>query len=459
MTEIDSSQVPNYEPLVFLTEAYIEPNTSDKGPKIRGAGTGNTAPYYIELTIGNRATAQTDISSNTPVAVYKNNSITDANRTTYPLSDLYAPGTATALGTGFTVKAGEDTTIWIPVGSTAADANNVYIVRLGDDSDASNWRFGYNGGKSGTTYLCTEFNQGIGLASRAFRDCDWCDQVVRAARYRMFDDFYTVQAYNEVPMNILTNDILPNNSSNRFFPDLVLAEANINTPPRAGTLTFNGRPGANNRVTYRHEGQPNPLFANIDSFEYKLTFFDESLSQNVTKYAWVYIYIMNSSTGGFAACYGAVTNIELQNKPVGVSFEWYKDQSSANLMQAGRTRTTGQMFADSTYWLKPVMTNISTAAGNGVTTAQLNHYKTFDFPRGKLTVSLVTPTPGTTALMRWTGLVSTEWQNPDNWVAVKTDANGKPYETPVTFAPTECANVIIPSTADFYPELRLLRFC
>ncbi|GHV49988.1 hypothetical protein FACS1894181_09960 [Bacteroidia bacterium] len=61
--------------------------------------------------------------------------------------------------------------------------------------------------------------------------------------------------------------------------------------------------------------------------------------------------------------------------------------------------------------------------------------------------------------MRWTGLTDSLWQNPANWVEIKSDANGKPYEAPASHAPTKCVNVIIPSNVDYFPELVDSAYC
>jgi hypothetical protein len=55
--------------------------------------------------------------------------------------------------------------------------------------------------------------------------------------------------------------------------------------------------------------------------------------------------------------------------------------------------------------------------------------------------------------MRWTGLMDSLWHNPDNWVGVATAPNGQPYETPVSWYPQACTNVLIPSDMPRYPEL------
>jgi hypothetical protein len=462
-TKLDAQAIPKYEPIVFLTEAYIISSPSDPlKPKIATSG----STHYIELTIGNKTSAKADISANTPITIYKQNTISEATFfKTILLQNVFKSGTTTKLGSNFSIPPGTTQRVWIELGAGAAVASDVYIVRLGDDSKKVGatwtWRFGYNGGvKYGAEYPCNDFSEGLGTANRAFRDCNWCDQVVRAAKYQTIRDLYTIQEFTDVTMDLLANDILPVVSlagvtPTQSFMDTVRLNAwNIVTPPRSGYLTYNNVKGAGARITYHHDDRGS-IPANIDSFQYRLTYYDDVEKKLDTKTSTVYIYILKSVSGGFSSCYGATTRIELQNAPSGVSFEWYKTKTSNVKLQTGnRVRITGQMKADSVYWLDPVTTGISTTASPGLTTAQLNHYKTLKFPRGELTVRLVNASQGNITKMRWTGHVDKKWKNPRNWVQVRPAVgSGKPQESPVDFVPSGCTDVIIPSDVNNYPEL------
>ncbi|MDR2499291.1 MAG: T9SS type A sorting domain-containing protein [Tannerellaceae bacterium] len=456
-TRIDSAAFPNYEPIVFLTEAYIWPNSDlNYMPKMRTVG----ANHFIEIRIGNKSTAEAAISGQTPIAVYKNSAITHENRIiSKPLAAMYPPnaviGTTLPLGNSFIVRPGVDTTIWIQV----TDPYDAYIVRLGDDSKIIDgqpvWRFGYNGGKYGTTFSCPEFAQGLGESAKAFRDCDWCDQTVRAGRFDSHNDYYTVQEFNTISLDVLGNDMLPNYntpSTPYFLNNLTLSASHISKQPTSGFLTFNGVAGAGSRIIYHHDDRA-PLAANIDSFRYVLSYYDPSLTipAIVDDTATVYIFILKSAAGGFSGCYGATTTITLPNIPVGVTFKWYDDETWPDSIQLdGRTRITGEMYADSIYWLKPITTNITTTPG--VTAADLAKYKAMSFPRGKLTVALVTNTPTTTVKMRWTGIANNKWHDPRNWIMQRTEG-GKLYESPVNFIPAACTDVVIPADVNNFPEL------
>jgi hypothetical protein len=434
----DGNLLPNYEPIVYLTDAFIVDNYDANIS--RRPSVSLVSPWYMEISIGNRANAKADISSNIPVSVYHNGRIAHENRTKYTLAGLINAATGAAVGSA-TIAPDHFIRVRIPV----PDPDGVYIVRLGDDSDGTAWRFGIN--KDGDIYTGIDFNQGIGRASRAFRDRYWPDQTVRIARFNAFNDFYTVQEFKEVEMNLLENDILPD----MFLPTLTLSSVHVTESPKAGYLTFNDVAGAGSRVIYHHKDSV-ILTAAIDSFRYQLTFQDPT-NQNVrlTKNAQVYIYVMESATTGFAACYGEPARVELRNLPDGINFDWYASQTSDVVTGTGRIRYMLPITGDSTYWPKPVMTHIT--AMPGFTEAQIAHYGTFDFPRGKLVVSISTKSPTATLLMRWTGLVGPNWKDPDNWVEVKTQSPGNDYETPAAWAPTRCTDVILSSNAPYYPEL------
>ncbi|MDR2496622.1 MAG: VCBS repeat-containing protein [Tannerellaceae bacterium] len=468
-TKLDAQAIPLYEPIVFLTEAYIISDLSDaKKPKIVSSGNN----HYIELTVGNKSTSKTSILSGIPIAVYTKNTISEATYSaslSKTLGTVYNQGTTTTLGPTFSLAPGQEKTVWIPIGTGAipgpgdAIVGDVYIVRLGDASGGNPWvwRFGYNGGKFGTTYPCGDFDEGLGQAAATYRDCDWCDQVVRAARYQTLNDLYTIQEYTDVTMNIMGNDILPNvpllSDPSRTFMDTVrLDHWNIDVYPSAGILSFNGVVGAGARITYHHDNRAS-LPANIDSFRYKLTYYNDVTGAIETKSSTAYIYILKGVGGGFSSCYGSTTRIELENKPNDVSFEWYRNQYSSEKLQANsRVRLTGIMYSDSTYWLDPVLTGIT--ATSGLTTAQINHYKTLNFPRGAITIKLVTYPGKPTSLMRWTGDINKQWRDPRNWVEVITD-NGREVERPVSYSPAECSNVIIPSSVNNFPELTDTAVC
>ncbi|MDR1257987.1 MAG: T9SS type A sorting domain-containing protein [Tannerellaceae bacterium] len=423
-----------FEPIVYKTAAYIiDAQDADPAKRPRIV-TG--PPYYAEITIGNWAGSLSIIPRNTPITVYRNNLISQATYVNkYPLSspDLRhetSPGSGTfaAPTNSFAgIQPGGEIRIRIPI----TDVNDVYWVRLADDSGGSPWiwRFGLDDDPLGTE---SNPGLGIGVARRQYRDCDWEDQSVRVSKYRTFDDAATVQEYHPVKIDILDNDFLPDYSPYDFYLGLTLSDANITMQPKAGYLTYSGS-GHNAAVEYHHDGRV-ALTAGIDSFQYSFTFSNPEYNpaQNTTVTSMVYIYVLESSSVGFSACYGSNVTVSLAEKPAGgITFNWFDEDGHP--LGTGLSRTITMGDADSVYMIHPI---VSTGA-----------YTVVDFPNGELTVALVNSS-GSTATMRWTGLVNHDWKNPGNWVEVKGG-----YETPVAWAPTGCVDVIIPSGATNYPEL------
>ena len=431
--ETTAGQPKDFEPIVFLTEAYIT-NNDDPIVADRPRITGTSSPYHIEITIGNRPTAKTDIPASMPLAVYENNRVSQATHVKKVLLSAleYWTGSAwAAFPATKSISHGEKVRLRIGI----TDPEDIYIVRLGDNSGTTppetswRWRWGLNDETSGTPNP----NLGTGVASRQFRDCNWADQVVKVARNQLIDDTQTVQEYHTVSINVWENDILPDT----YFSNWTIPHDSmkITMQPVAGTLAFSGS-GRNSRIGYHHNGSQT-LTNGIDSFRYQVSFWDASRNKTTQDAATVYIYVIESATHGFAACYGQETTITLANKPAGVGFDWYK-AAGDTVIGHGRTRKAF-FLADSVYRVHPIM-----PAGA---------FEHLDFPRGVLTVSLATPSSGE-AVMRWTGLEDNNWKNPANWVEVKGS-----YETPVSWAPTGCVNVIIPSGATNYPELTDSAWC
>ncbi|GHT32884.1 hypothetical protein AGMMS49574_17400 [Bacteroidia bacterium] len=430
---VGATDRPYFEPIVFLTEAYIvghDDPSSARRPQIVTEASNN----YLEFTLGNRATAMTALSLNIPIAVYRNNTISQA--THVGTTSLGLLTYQNNLPITQVVRPGQEIRVRIRI--VAPDTElGVYWIRAGDDSklNSSNvweWHFGYNSTNevvSGTGY---------GLSSKAFRDCNWSDQSVRISQYRPFDDAVTVQQYNQAEIFMFLNDILPDLPGNNYYSGVVLGTNFSFTQPEAGTVSFNSS-GQTSKFTYLNNG--NTLENNVDSFTYTVHFQDPATLAYIDRSAKVYIYVMESASGNFASCFGITTVIDLVNKPTGVSFDWYRENVGGSRFGVGRNYTmTSQQMADSIYYLKPNM--------------PVGRYHDIDFPRGRLAILLITPELNAVATLRWTGLVDNNWANPNNWVEIITDG-GKKYEKPAGFAPSSCVDIIIPTGAVNYPEVRI----
>lgn len=432
-TEIPHATDPDikfYEPVIFLTEAYVcDANNPDvaKWPTIY---TNNSNKANIEITVGNNSTAQADVTINTPIMVYKDFVSKDNLVLKTKLENLRRVDNNAYVNAA--IKAGEEVRIVIP---DLSDPYAVYIVRLGDDSDLSGatpvWKFGVNYDPLGEI---SDPTKGIGIATRYFRDCNWNDQTLRVAQFLLEDDAATLQEFSAVVIPIVSNDILPVN----FVTDLELNEDMITEQPKGGYIRFMGQ-GANSSVAYYHDGKTE-LTDGIDKFSYKFIYNDPKTGTKVERSADVYIYILQSKTGSFAACYNTKHTVELKEAPSSVQFSWY-DEDGVQIGQNPQSSIIIDPITSTTqYFVKPEVTS--------------GAYRLVNFPKGSLTIKVINDSDDSKALMKWTGLVDNNWNNSGNWVEVK---DGMEY--PVLWAPTSCTDIIIPGEIVNYPVLTKPEMC
>ncbi|MDR0995176.1 MAG: hypothetical protein LBL81_02670, partial [Tannerella sp.] len=444
-----------YEPVVYYNKGYlVGPEGGDGAkPEISGTVSGNDT---LSFTVGNMEGALADLPVNTPVAIYKNGLASEANYVgTLTLGQCFLAGTDRYLTSA--VKANSPGTtdgevrLSLPMldknqGGTFAlgsvSLNGIYLLRLGDNSNASTgtwvWRYGINDDTQPS-----EPDKGVGVASSQFRDCDWSDNAVIAAKAQLLPDLATVQAYQSVTLDLLANDILPDS----YYPWTLLddtAKHTLNSlviyrPPTAGRLTLLGK-GDKLKVNYRSL-QPQSLVNSIDSFQYRVIFEDPDDGTTKVDIQTAYIYVLQFADG--AATCSPEYELRLKAQPAGVVFRWFMADSSTYLQTDSlRHISFGFASGDSVYMVEPKVT--ASFADDSLQ----GQY----FPQGRLSIRKIDG--GTGEALRWTGQVNNDWGNPGNWVLVSKDG-----EMPVDYAPTSCSNVTIPSNVDNYPELTDSAYC
>ncbi|GHV51944.1 hypothetical protein FACS1894181_14560 [Bacteroidia bacterium] len=254
--------------------------------------------------------------------------------------------------------------------------------------------------------------------------CQQTENII--VRINKYPDLSTVQKYYSVEIPVLANDSLPTS----ILTGISIKDS-VSIPPKAGILN-----GAGQRLIYTNTGKP--LENNIDSFQYRITYLHPVTATYRTFTTWVYIYVLDDKNGA-AGCYGQAYKVELSPKPTNTTFDWW-DKTSGTSLSPGSTRVVASITADATFLIQPKVPDPW-------------YTRWEDFPKGDFTIKLANP-GGTIPTMRWTGLADSLWQNPANWVEVKSG-----YEAPASFAPTTCVNVIIPSTVDYFPELVDSAYC
>ncbi len=424
MTEITwngKTYTNSIEPIIFLTHAYfVEPSTTNpaRNPKIIKEGT----KKYIVVWVGNEENAQTDVSQNTPIAIYKNE---------ISSTSIYKMATLANGGLNSAIKAGEERELKIEID----DEFGYYILRLGDNSFNLTAPYAFKGAWSwGTNDLgVQDATNHKGTAARAYRDCNWNDQLIRVSKFIATDDSYTLQEFKKINAPILDNDILPDDFIGGFDgsnPKIVIL-----TQPKSGILTASGeinKATSSNtiKVTYQHSGDV-VLPDGIDMFEYQISYYDNATSTNKEVKARAYFYILQSSDKQYTACPGDNLTISINELPSGTNFKWYEADGIIELPNNPQSSITlNNITSTAKYMVLPQVPSSNSEYGN------------INFPKGELTVTVIT---GSNAALKWTGAVNSLWYNPFNW----TDMSGNAVE----HTPIACVDVTIPMVTTNYPEL------
>lgn len=413
-----------FEPIIFLTHSYfVEPSLTSpaKNPKIVKEG----GKIYIVAWVGNESEAQTDLSQNTPVAVYKN----EISKTS-----IYKMTTLAQAGLNSAVKAGQEREIKIEVN----DEFGYYILRLGDNSFNLTSPYAFKGAWSyGTNVLGVQDDENhIGTAARAYRDCNWGDQVLKVSKFMVSDDAYTLQSYRRINTPILDNDIMPDDFIGGF--DGPSPRVIITQQPKSGIVIASGeinRPANTNtvQVEYQHTGSLD-LVDGIDMFEYEVSYYDAATSTTKQVKAKAYFYILQDLNERNTACVGDNITLNLRTKPVGTTFKWYEADGLVELANNPQNGITiSNITSTLKYMILPQIPSSNTTYGN------------INFPKGEFTIVVV---PSTNADLKWTGVVNKIWNNPYNW----TDLSGNA----VNYSPVSCVNVTIPMITTNYPEMSVL---
>lgn len=396
-----------YEPLVYLTEAYIvgatNADTSKRPKVITASGTSK-----IEVYIGNKASALTNISSTTPITIYKG-SVSAAN--------FYKKVTLADLSFNSSINPGEEIKLEIPVN----DPNGYYIMRLGDSSDFTDvnnpkWKWGVNNPN------INDLGNKVGSVDRANRDCDWTDQIAVASVFQVVDYVNTIQEYSEVTIDILNDNVILQDPSSSTFVSLVLTNQ-----PSGGIIEKTGS-GASTKLVYRHTNKA-VLPNSIEEIGIDVTYNIGTLGQ-ITRSAKIYLFVLqplNASSG----CYGYDLDVELLNPQNDVDFYWYKaDEITEEGTNPKSSFTINNLSTIQTYKIQPKFKSITP-------------YNTIAFPKGEFVIRPIGDSSSSVVNLTWSGAISTNWRDPNNWVL----SDG----TTSLVAPAGCVDVVIPKVTTNYP--------
>ncbi|MDR3142316.1 MAG: hypothetical protein LBU37_11420 [Tannerellaceae bacterium] len=351
----------------------------------------------IQFVISNAGEAA--INVNTPIKIYKGRTASSGA--------IYYEGNV-----GSAVYTGENITIKVPL-KTVADNAESFLIRVCDDSFET-----VGGITKGDVFEKPE-------VMSSFTDCDWTNNWDVLSYFYLRADYYTVLPGETVVLDVLGNDILT-----RFSPAVKTIKDFTVVPAPGNTLPI--PEVVNQKLQFTA-----PVTGGLVCYIYNYT--DEPLLPA----GYIYIYVAELETPpNTLLCGGQNYTLKVKSLPVQpeeVTFEYYESDDDVNPISGNPTFPA----SDTSFYVKPlnVITDVPTP------NTSLSGY----LPPKRINFKVST----STSKMKWTGLTDTNWHNPNNWKEV--DASGK--ETPVTYYPSSCVDVIIPSGAKYYPELTAPASC
>ncbi|MDR1918331.1 MAG: hypothetical protein LBQ65_01645 [Tannerellaceae bacterium] len=275
-------------------------------------------------------------------------------------------------------------------------------------------------------------------------DCNWADNIDSTSTFLLKDDAFTLMPYQTGVIDVLANDIV-----DIFDGAIRLTNQMITTPKGPGSKPDNlsGDFGSvnvvNNKIRYTAPGAYTNAKDNtsgIVTLSYTLVY-TPTQGPSISRSANVYIHIPETCQGGLVSCEskGAYKVCLKTQEPPGLNYTWYASNAPQSTPLSAPPVLNSPKAGRYTYYVKPELAQVSAPS--------YASYKQIDFPLGEVHVSVL-PQTATPVLMRWTGSVDTDWNNPANWVEVKDG-----FEVPVIAPPTGCVNVIISGRARNFPEL------
>lgn len=306
---------------------------------------------------------------------------------------------------GRPIYPGESETIQIPL-NNASDNSKTFLIRVADDS--------FENGK-GNVWRTDE---------SSFKDCDWNSNEAVLSYFYLSPDYYTLLPNEAAVLDVLDNDILT-----LFLPAVPTIEdftithvAGDNT----GSMTF-----VNKKLQFVA-----PATGGLIHYKYNYTANSTLTAGNI------YIYVAELESSNTLLCDGQSYTLKIKEKPAGVKIQYY-DASNTLISGDSYSFTASVSTPQMVFYVKPILNNV---ASYGF----LSDY----LPKKKVEFKVVTHSTSTNK-MKWTGLIDRTWHNPRNWVEVS--SSGK--ESTVTYYPSSCVDVIIPSGLKNYPMLTQAASC
>ncbi|MDR1454092.1 MAG: T9SS type A sorting domain-containing protein [Tannerella sp.] len=329
------------------------------------------------------------------------------------------------------LKSGPDGNIYV----TLSGSSNVGIISNPDATTPLSSRYTDSPGLTlGVSYESLQFS--TGLTRPAQMPCNLNQAPVTAA------DTMTIcaTATSHIGINVLVNDSDPD--GDRVF----LSSASFVNLADTALATLAANP-ADSTVTLMLKPSANPDTCCVFDILYSVK--DDGLPVSQCATGMLRATVCPAPEPKFmpaspAICSGDVFGYTVTSTVANTTFHWSR-AAVAGIQQAaatGASSVISETLTNTT--LNPVAVTyaVTLTAGNCISTCQIT----------------VVTLPARYS-MRWTGLKDTDWHNPENWAGTATAPNGRTYETPVSWYPLACTNVLIAPDAPHYPELNAPAFC
>jgi len=301
----------------------------------------------------------------------------------------------------YPVYPGDNYHVTVPL-QNVIDIAKTFIIRVADESFDNN---------KGNVWRTDE---------NTFKDCDWNTNEAILSEYYLTPDYYTLSNNEIAILDILENDIFTIFPVRPGMDDFSITHISGSTEGQFNIV--------NNRLQFQA-----PASGGLIHYQYS--------HKNSTSYPSkgnIYIYVAElESPNNTLLCDGSQHTFKIKEIPSGVTIKYY-DNTGAPINGYPSPFIASISESPKIYYIKPEFTSIPTTY----------------LPLKKIEFKVV-PSSSNPTVMKWTGLVNTDWHNPNNWVEITSSGT----ESSVSYCPSGCVDVLIPSNAPKYPELKASASC
>jgi hypothetical protein len=363
-----------------------------------------SSPNKFQIYITNSIRASAALNSGYPIAIYAIAPDNIGSISAMTRADVFPVGQAVFPGDTIMIERNIAQN-----GLSTINANADYIIRVSDANYSQMSPGAYNASTGHPNF------QGNGKAWKddTYLECNWADNWAYTSSFKVADEVFTLQPYDRVQFNVMSNDERPSTCSG-ILPTFLQTDAEIAAAGSGTRVTT-----AAGDVTYT---APPTCSDGVIDMSYQLT------CSGVTKTAHIYVYLLESLIGEYAACLNTNISVGAKEQPAGTTFRWRNSRTGLEINEPGTFLLNG----DTTFYVTPRVPA---------------PYDEIAFPEDTVKVRSIGAGAGVQELLIWEGAAGDgSWNNPGNWVKTSGALAG--------YSPNECTDVIIPTgaTAGKYPK-------